>query len=99
MDINVANLSRRPRDPSAPLRIAQAYRLCRAVVIRGFTHKFVITLKHRLPIQKIAFVWFCTIAGGLAQQSPAPTQSIVCKAHDPDAIKDYKTNSIVVRGM
>jgi uncharacterized protein (DUF362 family) len=56
-------------------------------------------LKHCLPIQRIAFVWFCTISGALAQQSPTPAQSIVYKAHDPDAIKDYKTNSSVVRGM
>jgi hypothetical protein len=71
----------------------------RAVVIRRFTHKFVIALKRPVSILKIAIVWICAISGAPAQQAPAPTPSIVFKAYDPDAVKDYKTNPAVVRSM
>jgi uncharacterized protein (DUF362 family) len=52
-------------------------------------------------MRKIALVLFCAIASsGLAQTiQPSPTPSTVYAVHDPNSIKDYKTNPRVVRGM
>lgn len=51
-------------------------------------------------IRNIALVFFCAIPWALAQEPrPSPTPSIVYKAHNPDAIKNYKTNPRIVRGM
>ena len=51
-------------------------------------------------IRNVALVLFCAISSGLAQgQQPAPTPSIVYAVHNPDSIKDYKTNSHIVREM
>ena len=70
-----------------------------AVVIGHFAHKFVITLTRSLSILKVAFVCLCTISVARAQQVPAPTPSIVFKARDTDAVREYKTNPAVVRSM
>ena len=51
-------------------------------------------------MRNVALLLFCAIASGLAQgPPPAPTPSIVYTAHNPAAIKDYKTNPRVVREM
>src|SRR6266699_1029585 len=51
-------------------------------------------------MRNVALVLFCAIASGLAQgPQPVPTPSDVYAVHDPDAIKDYKTNPRVVREM
>ena len=51
-------------------------------------------------IRNVALVLFCAISSGLAQdQQPAPTPSIVYAVHNPDAIKEYKTNPRIVREM
>jgi uncharacterized protein (DUF362 family) len=51
-------------------------------------------------IRNVALVSFCAISSGLAQdQQPAPTPSIVYAVRNPDSIKQYKTNSHVVREM
>ena len=51
-------------------------------------------------IRNVALVLFCAISSGLAQgQQPAPTPSIVYAVRNPDSIKQYKTNSHVVREM
>src|SRR5215217_7465910 len=50
--------------------------------------------------RKVALVLFCATSFGLLQgQQPAPTPSIVYAVRNPDAIKQYKTNSHVVRDM
>ena len=50
--------------------------------------------------RKVALVLFCATSPGLVQgQQPAPTPSIVYAVRNPDAIKQYKTNSHVVREM
>src|ERR1051325_4890244 len=50
--------------------------------------------------RNVALVLFCAISSGLAQgQEPAPTPSIVYAIHNPDSIKQYKTNPRVVREM
>jgi uncharacterized protein (DUF362 family) len=51
-------------------------------------------------IRNVALVLFCAISSGLAQgQQPAPTPSIVYAVRNPDSIKQYKTNSHIVREM
>src|SRR5215831_10285263 len=51
-------------------------------------------------MRNIALVLFCAISSGLAQdQQPTPTPSIVYAIHNPDSIKQYKTNPHVVREM
>ena len=51
-------------------------------------------------MRNVALVLFCATASGLAQApQTAPTPSVVYAVHDPRAIKDYKTNSRVVREM
>jgi uncharacterized protein (DUF362 family) len=51
-------------------------------------------------MRNVALVLFCAISSGLAQgPQPASTPSIVYAVHDPDSIKDYKTNARIVRGM
>src|SRR5262245_37285865 len=53
-----------------------------------------------MVIRNLALVLVCAISFGLAQgQQPAPTPSIVYAVRNPDAIKQYKTNSHVVREM
>src|SRR5215470_12419440 len=53
-----------------------------------------------MPIRNLAFVLLCAISCRLAQgQQAAPTPSIVYAVRNPDSIKDYKTNSRVVREM
>src|SRR6266699_4609674 len=51
-------------------------------------------------MRNVALVLFCAIASGFGQgPQPAGTPSIVYAVHDPDAIKEYKTNPRVVREM
>src|SRR5213083_85265 len=51
-------------------------------------------------IRNVALVLFCAISSGLAQgQQRAPTPSIVYAVRNPDSIKQYKTNSRIVREM
>jgi uncharacterized protein (DUF362 family) len=51
-------------------------------------------------MRNVALVFFCAIASALAQgPQAAPTPSIVYTVHDPDSIRDYKTNSRVVHEM
>ena len=51
-------------------------------------------------MRNVALILFCAIVSGLAQRpQPAPTPSFVYTAHDPDSIRDYKTNPRVVREM
>jgi len=51
-------------------------------------------------MRNVAIVLFCTIASGFGQgPQPAATPSIVYAVHDPDAIREYKTNPRVVREM
>jgi uncharacterized protein (DUF362 family) len=50
--------------------------------------------------RNVALVLFCAISSGLAQsQQPVPTPSIVYALHNPDSIKQYKTNPHIVREM
>src|SRR5213595_2132956 len=51
-------------------------------------------------MRNVALVLFCAIGSGVAQRpQPVPTPSVVYAVHDPDSIRDYKTNSRVVREM
>jgi uncharacterized protein (DUF362 family) len=51
-------------------------------------------------MRNLALVLFCAISSAVAQgQQPAPTPSIVYAIHNPDSIKQYKTNPHVVREM
>lgn len=49
----------------------------------------------RIPI--LALLFFCSAGATVAQKIPAP--SVVYTAHDPAAIKEYRTDPAVVRGM
>jgi hypothetical protein len=51
----------------------------------------------RIPI--LALVFFSAVTPVLAQTSSRPRASIVYSAHNPAAIKDYQTDSAVVRAM
>jgi len=51
-------------------------------------------------MRNLALVLFCAISSAVAQgQQPAPTPSIVYAIHNPDSIKQYKTNPHFVREM
>src|SRR5881392_3217139 len=51
-------------------------------------------------IRNVALVLCCAISSGLAQaQQPAPPLSIVYAVHNPDSIKQYKTNPHIVHEM
>src|SRR6266576_2618963 len=51
-------------------------------------------------IRNVALVLCCATSSGLAQgQQPAPTPSIVYALHNPDSIKQYKTNPHIVHEM
>jgi Domain of unknown function (DUF362) len=53
-----------------------------------------------LPIRILALVFFCAAASAVAQSAQTlPDRSIVYSAHDPTAIKDYRTDPSVVRAM
>jgi uncharacterized protein (DUF362 family) len=53
-----------------------------------------------LPIRILALVFFCAVASAFAQSAPTPVErAIVYSAHDPSAIKDYRTDPAVVRAM
>jgi len=51
-------------------------------------------------MRNVTLVCLCAISYGLTQaQQPAPTPSIVYAVHNPDSIKQYKTNPHIVREM
>ena len=51
-------------------------------------------------IRILALVFFCAATPAFAQSAPTlPDRSIVYSAHDPAAIKDYRTDPAVVRAM
>ena len=51
-------------------------------------------------MRNVALILSCAIASGFGQgPQPAGTPSIVYAVHDPDAIREYKTNPRVVREM
>jgi len=53
-----------------------------------------------LLMRSVALILFCAISSALAQgPQPAATPSVVYAAHNPDSIKDYKTNPRVVHEM
>ncbi len=53
-----------------------------------------------MPIRILALFFFCGLASALAQSAQTPPgRSIVYSAHDPAAIKDYRTDPAVVRAM
>ena len=53
-----------------------------------------------MPIRILALVFFCAVAPAVALSAQTlPDRSIVYSAHDPSAIKDYRTNPAVVRAM
>src|ERR1700730_7464159 len=74
-----------------------------AVVIRALPHKIGChRLKATLSIQKLTLLFLCAITPALAQTPPSrpgATPSVVCVAHDPDAISDYRTDTHIVRAM
>src|SRR3989442_8362735 len=70
------------------------------VVIRSVIHRIRCHRQSTLSMRNVALVLFCAIGSGVAQgPQPVPTPSVVYAAHDPDSIRDYKTNSRVVREM
>src|SRR5881392_127855 len=70
------------------------------VVIRSVIHRIRCHRQSTLPMRNVALVLFCAIGSGVAQRpQPVPTPSVVYAVHDPDSIRDYKTNSRVVREM
>src|SRR5438445_1978693 len=70
------------------------------VVIRSVIHRIRCHRQSTLSMRNVALVLFCAIGSGVAQRpQPVPTPSVVYAAHDPDSIRDYKTNSRVVREM
>jgi len=53
-----------------------------------------------LPIRFLALFFFCGLASAHAQSAQTlPTRSVVYSAHDPAAIKDYRTDPAIVRAM
>ncbi len=51
-------------------------------------------------LRNVTLILFCAISSVLAQgPQPATTPSVVYSVHNPDSIKDYKTNARVVREM
>lgn len=53
-----------------------------------------------MPIRILALFFFCGLAPAFAQSAPPlPGRSIVYSAHDPAAIKDYRTDPAVVQAM
>lgn len=53
-----------------------------------------------MPIRILALFFFCGLASAQAQTAQTlPARSIVYSAHDPAAIKDYRTDPAVVRAM
>ncbi|HEV2841374.1 MAG TPA: DUF362 domain-containing protein [Chthoniobacterales bacterium] len=53
-----------------------------------------------MPIRILALFFFCGLASALAQNAQTlPGRSTVYSAHDPAAIKDYRTDPAVVRAM
>src|SRR5437588_2730399 len=70
------------------------------VVIRSVIHRIRCHRQSTLSMRNVALVLFCAIGSGVAQRpQPVPTPSVVYAVHDPDSIRDYKTNSRVVREM
>src|SRR5439155_24132856 len=70
------------------------------VVIRSVIHRIRCHRQSTLPMRNVALVLFCAIGSGVAQRpQPVPMSSVVYAVHDPDSIRDYKTNSRVVREM
>ena len=53
-----------------------------------------------MPIRILALVFFGAVVSAVAQKEQTlPDRSIVYSAHDPGAIKDYRTDPAVVRAM
>src|SRR6266568_3929475 len=70
------------------------------VVIRSVIHRIRCHRQSTLSMRNVALVLFCAIGSGVAQRpQPVPTPSVVYAVHDPDSIKDYKTNPRIVREM
>src|SRR5437870_5260939 len=70
------------------------------VVIRSVIHRIRCHRQSTLSMRNVALVLFCAIGSGVAQRpQPVPTPSVVYAVHAPDSIRDYKTNSRVVREM
>src|SRR6266700_6119677 len=70
------------------------------VVIRSVIHRIRCHRQSTLSMRNVALVLFCAIGSGVAQRpQPVPTPSVVYAVHATDSIRDYKTNSRVVREM
>ncbi|HYY14072.1 MAG TPA: DUF362 domain-containing protein [Chthoniobacterales bacterium] len=66
----------------------------------AFTIKSVRHCLAKLLILRLALVFFCAISTVAAQTArPTPTPSLVYAIRDPAAIKDYETDTRVVRAM
>ena len=52
-----------------------------------------------MPNPILVLFFFCAVASVSASAQALPAYSIVYSAHDPSAIKDYKTNPAVVHAM